>query len=191
MPGLFSMWLITENPWYLIVLCTSAAVYFLFKWWTTHRGLFMVLGVALLLMSAGFYYLDQTFTTDAEQIEANIHEMAAAVVANDTKGVLKFFSPRAERFRARIAIAMGTFNIRDDMRITDMEVEVRAENTLATSHFRANATIVGKASALGGRGATRWLLKWQKQEGEWKITEVIRLHPIDSNQVLDIMDRAD
>lgn len=185
------MWLITESPWPLIVLCGFAGVYFVFKWWETHRGLFMGLGVALFAMAVGFYYLERSIVTEAEIIEANVHELAAAVVNRDVPGVMKFFSPRAEKDRARVGAAMATFIIRGDMRITDMQVEVKAENSLATSHFRANATIVGRASSAGVRGATRWLLTWQKQAGEWKITEVVRLHPIRDGEVLNIMDRAD
>jgi ketosteroid isomerase-like protein len=182
------MWF-TDTPWPPIVVCVVIGAFLLYGFSATQRSIFLV-GVAVLLgLMVGIYFIEQAVVTEAERIEANVLRLADAVKQGDVERTLSFLSPREDKMRARIAAALALYDIGDDMRITDLHVRMQADNSIGISHFRANGTIIGKASSLGGRGATRWELTWRRVEDDWKITQITRLHPIRNNETIDMFEQ--
>ena len=60
--------------------------------------------------------------------------------------------------------------------IKDVSVEVKNQNSLAVSKFRANGTV--SARDLGSSHvASLWEVTWQKEAGQWKIVHVQRWNP--------------
>jgi len=76
---------------------------------------------------------------------------------------------------------LALVTIEGELRITDVQTELRSDDSIATTHFRAN----GAASfgGISGRTPTRWELTWQQIGGEWKVTKATRLNPITGEQL--------
>jgi hypothetical protein len=183
------MWF-TDTPWPPILICVVIGV-ILFLVWSSNKSGMLLLGAAGMIVVAGMIFVvEQLIITEAERVEANVYALAAAVEADDVERTLSFFSKRAGSGRSKIAIAMSLYDISDDMRITDLQVEITAANSIGISRFRANGTVTGKGSGIGGHGATRWRLTWNREgeEDEWKITEVQRLHHI-RDELIELLDR--
>lgn len=186
------MWF-TETAWQPIIALTIAAAALLGMWSSSRRVLNLI-GVILLALSAGVVYVvEQRIVTERERVEAAIFGVADAFRAADTGAVLEFISLRAPlELRLGIQLAMGPMQVRvqDDLRVTDVSVEMLSEDSRARAHFRANGRIyVGEHGDVGHQ-ATRWNVTWQKEGGEWKILDVERLDPVRGHTV-DLITGAD
>lgn len=173
----------TQDPLIPILLCAVAAALLAFRWHATSRGGYLGGAVAVLLAAVAIYFFEQQYITPAEQIEAHLHDMAVAVVNDDAERALSYFSPQAAREKIAVGGAMAIYEIDDDLRITDVNVEMRSQQTLGYCHFRANGTISHKMSGISGHGATRWMYIWRLEAGEWKIIEMQRWHLVRDEQI--------
>ena len=91
---------------------------------------------------------------------------------------LSYFSEENLTDRTRIKIAMVMFTVHDDLRVSDVMVTVNEKDSLATSHFRANASVTMLGGGDAGWRPSRWEFTWQREEGAWRIIKIQRLHPI-------------
>ena len=172
----FNMWF-TDTPWPPILICVVIGVILFLVWSSNKRGMYLLAAGGTIVAAAMVFVVEQIVITEAERVEANVYALADAVKADNIDQTMSFFSERAGGGRAKIATAMSLYDIDDNMRITGLQVEIIAANSIGTSRFRANGMVTGKGSGIRGRGTTRWLLTWSREEGEWKITDVKRLHP--------------
>ena len=140
-----------------------------------------VAGVCFLLGVAAFG-AERLIVTEAEKVDALIDELADAAIRGNASLVLSRLSPSVpedELPRKTLAMGLTLVNIDPDLRLTDRSTVVSANDTQATSDFRANGT--ARSPQLGNatwRFATKWQLVWRKEAGEWKIVRVIRFNPI-------------
>ena len=142
------MWFI-DTPWPPILICVVMGVILFLVWSSNKRGMFLLGAAGMVVAAVMIFFIERLIITEAERIEANVYALADAVKADDVERTLSFFSERVGSGRAKIATAMSLYDISDDMRITDLQVEVTAANSIGTSHFRANGTITGKGSGIG------------------------------------------
>lgn len=175
----------TENPWpAIIVLCCAAMI--CLAQWTTKRKLFqLVLGVACLLLGVGCFLLDVFVETPSERIVQNVYDLTSAFQKQDAQKTLSYFSPLAKE-RILVELALRSVHVGDDLRISDVSVTFKAANSVAISHFRANASVSVSVPAMSGDFGfqpSRWELEWQREAGEWKIVKVHRLHPITGKEI--------
>ena len=184
--GHLNMWF-TETPWPPILICLAIGAFLVYRFSVTQRSVFLGAALAMVGLMVGIFFIEQAVVTESEQIEAKVYLLADAVRQDDIEGTLSFLSPREDKLRARISVPLTLYDVGDDMRITDLHVRMEAEDSIGISHFRANGTITGKASNLGGRGATRWELTWRRVEDDWKITRIVRLHPIRNGESIDLL----
>jgi hypothetical protein len=173
------MWF-TETAWPpIIILAIGAAV--LLSLWSTSRRVFHLLGAILLLICCGVVYVvEQQIVTERERVEEAIYGVADAFEAADTGATLKFISPRALDLQLAVQFVMSVLQVRveDELRITDVSIEMLNEDTRARAHFRANGTFFVAQYGDVGHRPTRWNVTWQKEGGEWKIINVERLDPV-------------
>ena len=186
--GHLNMWF-TETPWPPILICLAIGAFLVYRFSVTQRSVFLGAALAMVGLSAGIYFIEQAVITESERIEAKVYLLADAVQQGDIEGTLNFLSPRADKMRARIGGAMALYEIDDDLRITDLQVRMTAENSLGISVFRANGTVTGKGSGFSGPARTRWQMTWHREAGEWKITEIIRLHFIRNNETIPMFEQ--
>ena len=154
--------------------------------YAAHRKLrSLILALVSLLLAGGCYALDQYVLTPAEEVSQNVYDLATAIEKQDIQKTLGYFSPQARELDL-IEAALHHVQVKDHLRITDLSVSFKAANSLAISHFRANAALhvnlMGMATVLDSH-PSRWELDWRREAGEWKIINIRRLNPINGKEI--------
>jgi len=171
----------TENPWPLIILLFVVAVGLGIAWSRRQQPQFLI-GIGLcLLLSIGVWVLDRSVVTTREALADNVVQMTKAFQERDLDRTISYVSPHARALRMLIGTAYNILEIRDDMRVTDIQVEMKGQETRAVTRFRVNATFIphipGYPEAQN-RVATRWEAKWQLEGDQWRMIDIIELNPI-------------
>ena len=183
------MWF-TETPWPPILILAVIAAGFGAAFISTQRARLILPILVLAVLAIGIYVIEEQIVTERERVETSIHEVAAAFERQDMNGTLAYFSEQALLLRAIAANAVLGVQVQDDLRITDVSVELSNSESRAKSHFRAN----GSFSVMGfgdvGHQPTRWNVDWQKEGGEWRIVNVQRLDPINGEPFADIFESS-
>lgn len=178
------MWF-TETPWAPAILLLVGAVLAGIVWSRTRKTLFVPIAIACLIAIPIVFVIERAIVTPAEEVELRIEALRSAVVRDDIEGTLDFFSRSAALERAAIASGMALVRVEPDVDVTDLTVDVTANDTVAVSQFRANGTFVGRGPFVSGdhHMPTRWRASWRKEAGEWKIFAVERLDPITGDRI--------
>lgn len=168
------MWF-TENPWPPIIFLAAVGVVLGMTGISRQQVKYYVFAGLCFLLCLVVWIVEQQVVTEGEKIELRIYALAEAFQQNELERTLSFFSRSNLGLLATVAAAVAAVDIEEDYRITDYEVTLKAEQTLATTHFRVNVTANVLRHGNVGRQPTRWLVDWRIEGGEWKITEVSRL----------------
>lgn len=176
-PLLAAQWF-TETPWPPIVLLSVLAALAFIGWMGTRRGTYLVAVTVIAVICGGIVLLERSIVTESEIVPQRLHALAAAFQARNLDEALSFFSENATRERARLRAAMMyPIEFHGDLSITDTQVELTAQNSRATSHFRASGNV--ELQDFGPQWHTsRWLFNWQKEGGQWRIIHIQQLEPI-------------
>ena len=168
------MW-ISETPWPAIVACTVAASVLFIAWYA--RGQFALLAGAAgcVLLGGVAFVVERQLVTESERVEAALQDTVAAVKAGDQDAVLSRISANAPDIRSWFTRALDRFEVLDEVRVKQVRIELKAQNSRAVTSFRANGPIKDKHSGSVGRGATRWEFTWQREADDWRIIRVTRL----------------
>ena len=173
------MWF-TEDAWSPIILCLVVGVIFFIAWSTTQRPRFLTAIPVLIVAAIVIYFAEQSIVTDRERVETTLNDLVATFVdeshsfgqpgtgATVEPKCLDFFSAQNIKDRTRVLAALLFVSVDEDLRVTDVSVQLTNENSRAITHFRANATVTG--GGFSGYHPSRWELTWQKEAGEWKVT---------------------
>lgn len=175
------MWF-TETPWPPVVLALVGAAFLLVAWSSRGQTKFLVGAVLLVLLCVVIYVVEGQIVTDAERVEASVHELCHAFQRKD-EATYDYISQTAPEIKVALMGAMALVRVQDDLSVTDVSVEMLAQNSRALSHFRANATIDVVGYGNVGRQPSRWELTWQREDDEWKVIRVTRLHPITGEEM--------
>lgn len=176
----------TENPWPAMIVLACVAIVCFVQWAGSRRSSRLIAGFICVLAAGGCYLLDEFVVTPSELIVQHVRELTSAFQHQDVKRTLSFFSAQAIPERVLIASALDKVRVGDDLRVTDLNVTFKAANSLAISHFRANASVslnMPPVTADLSYHPTRWELDWQKEAGEWKVVKVHRLNPITGKEI--------
>lgn len=173
------MWF-TENPWPPMVLAGLAALICFAIWNNDRRNLYLILGLAFLAMTGVIYAAERAILTDGEKVQQQVAVLCDQFRRKD-EAALDHFSPTVPELRTLCQTAMGMVDVGNDLRLTDFATTITNQNSRATVHFRANATI--SAGGFSGHHPFRCLLTFQKEAGAWKIVDVQRLDPIKGDKI--------
>jgi len=183
------MWF-TENPWPVVVICLIVTAIFAARAIQTGLGRnWLLVGLGVLL-AVGTYLAEQSIVTPAEEVELRVHEAIDHCIEGDVNSVLGMISEGQPGMRVLAMAGLSMADIHDDMRITDLNVRMTAQNSRAISHFRANGTISAGGVSMTGHATTRWEVTWQQENGEWKIVDITRLHPI-NGEPMEVLRRSE
>ena len=171
------MWF-TETPWPPIFICSVLAALCVIGFFSTQRGRYLVFAAGLLVLSGIIFSLERMIVTEAEHIETAVFDLTSSFQKKDLEQTLSFFSKQNFTDRALMVTAMELVTVHDDLRVSDVMITMESGNTTAKSHFRANGTITMMGNSFSRWAVSRWEMTWQKEEGEWRITNTRRLHPI-------------
>ena len=184
------MWF-TETPWPPIFICCVAAAVCGIVWSSTQRDKYLFFAFGFLFFSGLIYGLERMVVTEAERIEADVYTLTSAFQQKDLEKTLSFFSEENVTDRALITTAMDWVTVHDDLRVSDVIVTVNEEDSLATAHFRANASVTMKGYGETGWRPSRWELTWQKEKDQWRIIRTRRLHPIRDEEMEPLEKRVE
>lgn len=146
----------------------------------------------LLLAAITIYFVEIAIVTDTEQVEKNLHDLIDTfVVESNQFGVgsaeipeqvrcQSFFAENNTTDRTRVVAALMFVRVEGDIRVTDVKIQLTNQETMAVTHFRANATFA--AGPHSGHHPSRWEMTWQKQAGEWKITRTRMLNVVNGKE---------
>lgn len=182
------MWF-TETPWPPIMILAAIAAGFGAAFLSTQRAKHILPILLLGVLAIGVYVIEEQIVTERERVETSIHEVAAAFQRQDMTGTLAYFSEQALTLRLKAAGALLGVQVQDDLRITDVSVEMSNSESRARAHFRANGSFSVVPYGDVGHQPTRWNVDWQKEGGEWRIVNVERLDPI-NGEVMDIFESS-
>src|SRR5262245_44445066 len=179
-------WL-TENHWPLIFILGLAAC-FMMAVWTSQKHAGWLLGALTAVIAAvAVFFVEKAIITEGERVERQVRDLVEAFVRGDRDRVVSFFSAKAPELRSLALRGLDLVEFPSGIDVKDMSVRVTNENTRAVSLFRANGVVSVKGLGARQQMASRWQVTWQKEGNDWKIVEVVRLHPYkdESMQILE------
>lgn len=171
------MWF-TENAWPPMLIAGLAALVCLALWNSNRRGLHLAAALVCLLLCAGFYFLERAIVTEGERLQQIVVSLCNDFRGKKVAETTSHFSNAAFKEKALVLAAMAMAEVHDDLRLTDFQSNLMNQNSRGTVHFRANATISVVGQGNVGHYPARFVLTFQREQGEWKIIEVERLHPL-------------
>ncbi|WP_437203743.1 hypothetical protein [Planctomicrobium sp. SH664] len=170
----------TENSWPLIVVLLLIASGLGAGWFLQRRAPYLIgIAIAVGLMIAALI-VDAQVVTLREKLTQDVYDMTSAFQQRDLDRTIQFVSPQARSLRMKIGTAYNVLKLEDDMRVTDVQVELFGEDTRATTRFRVNVTVdvnMPNTAEYRDRIATRWEAKWQLEGNEWRMIDIFELHP--------------
>lgn len=164
-----------ENPLPEICVCAVLAAGFVIATIRSQRGVYLVGAVAFVLLGLGAWFLDRNRETDREAVHAAVYKIVDRFQQDDLDGTLALISPRATDLRSLAQNGIERFDVQD-VRVTDVSIELTNENSIGSAHFRVNATVSREDGPSVGHRATRWRARWQKSDQGWLMTD---LEPLD------------
>jgi hypothetical protein len=177
------MWLLTENPWPVVISLSVVAVGLLVAWNTRRDHRLLGVALAVILLAGGAWELERRIVTERERLELQVLDLRDAVQDKEVLEVQGFFSNSELILKGQVAAALALVSFEDQIRITAIETTVTSEDTRGETRFRANASlsVVGFGSV--GHQPTLWSLSWRKEEDEWRIVKVRRFHPLSHKEL--------
>ncbi|MCA8999140.1 MAG: hypothetical protein KDA80_19215 [Planctomycetaceae bacterium] len=177
-----------ENPWPLIFVLGMLATGCFVAWYQRGQGKYLMGIFAAFLLAGLVWYGEKVWVTPRERVEADILAITAAFQQGNLEQTQKFISSQAQDLRRLVQAGLMVADVQDDMRVSDISVEMLSQNTRAKSRFRVNATVKLKANTeFVQYQPTRWEAKWQLEGGEWKMIDIFELDPITGER----LDRVD
>jgi len=182
----------TENPWPPALICLASAV--IAVGWAQSRSpsrertLGFVGALVAVLAALAIFPLERSIVTDRERIELEVRQLVADFTAEDEAATLAHFSQGAVEWRKQVQLALKLVKV-EGIDVKDLSVKLFGQGTGATSLFRANGRVTFSGIDAGHQ-PSRWKLTWQKEQGEWKIVEVVRLNPLKDEPMGILENRA-
>jgi hypothetical protein len=162
------LWIV-ENPWPVLIVAAIGELALLVAFYRTGRVKMTLWMLILAAAAGGYWLLEKEIVTDREQIENNLHAIAAAMVANDVATVESYISKSApvtlQRAQQVARMPFAEIRINNDLQIT-----IRDDVDPPQAEAAGTVTVV---MARGYTGATpaRATVRLRKADGQWLIYE--------------------
>lgn len=171
------MWF-TETAWPPIIILSIIAVGCVLAAMQTQNAKWLMAVGLVILLAVAVWFVEKAIITPAEQVEANLLAMVDAFQKNNEAQTLSYISPGSKALIALAKLGIQVVDVEPGYRVTDIQVKTIANNTAATSHFRVNATIRMPSQGNLGHQPLRFNGKWRIEAGQWRLTEIEELDPI-------------
>jgi hypothetical protein len=171
-------WL-TENPWPLLLLLAGTAVVALILGVPKGRSV----SIVCVLAAVGLYLVEMSIVTPAEEVEAQLQTMLEAFRERNQDSIARAIADEAPKLRETAAQGLELVTLTNDFHIKDLEVTLRSDGLTADAHLRANGTLIVNQGDAAARVFTRWQTVWKHIGGDWKLVEVKRLDPVNSQEI--------
>jgi len=126
--------------------------------------------------------VEYVYVTDAERIEATVHEIAAAIRANNPNKVASYVSNDHPNLQALAKLQVRTVKIEAITVKQNLDVSTTPESSPPVGIARFNFVVHGqlkKSQAVGGRFAAFCVLQFKKDDdGEWRVIDYQFFDPV-------------
>lgn len=180
------MWL-TENAWQPMLLLALIGMSLGMVWYRRLQKRYLAGMLVCFLLAGMTWFIEQQVVTEKERVHASVIGITSAFGDRDLDRTVSYVSQRAQDLRFLIGYAYNLVEFKDDMRVSDVEVELTNNKSRAKTRFRVNGTINALHENYTGHQPTRWEATWQVEAGEWKMIDIIQLDPVSGNVVNDFV----
>ena len=175
------MWFI-ETPWPPMIIAVILSLLFFSKWNKKRKKITLLVSLILLAVVPVIYLVEQKIVTEKEILESTIIDLCYSFKNKEMEKTLAFVHEDNKFDRARVKLGIEGLTVSDDLRVTDIRVRVSDDAQAASTHFRANASILFRNRALGYQ-PSRWRLQWAKVNDQWKIIDIDQLHIVNGEKI--------
>lgn len=177
------MWLLTENPWPLMIALSVVAVVLVVRWSSRQDSRLLIAAALAVLLAVGVWEFERRIVTEREQLEARVLELRDAVQSKDLVAVFGFFSNSDLTLKTMATAGLAMVTFEDRIRVTALETTLDPEGTGGETRFRANVSLSVTGYGPVGHQPTLWSLTWSKEADEWRITRIRRFHPLSHKEM--------
>lgn len=173
------MWF-TETPWPPIAILGLVALGSLFAFVQTQTVKWLMPALVCVVLAFVVWTVERSIVTPGEKVEGALLAMVDAFQKKNEAGTLRYISPApaSEKLVILAKTAIKLVDVREGYTVSDIQVKTMANDTAATSHFRVNGTISIPTQGNIGHQPFRFNGKWRLEGGEWRLTEIEDLNPI-------------
>ncbi len=173
------MWF-TETPWPPIAILGLVTLGFLFAAMQTQAIKWFAAAFLCVLLAFAVWVVERAIVTPGEHVEGSLLAMIDAFQKKNEAQTLRYISPApvSAGLVALAKTAIKVVDVRDGYTVSDIQINTIANDTAATSHFRVNGTISTPSHGSIGHRPFRFNGKWRVEGGEWRLTEIEELDPI-------------
>ena len=173
------MWF-TETPWPPIAVLGLVALASLFAAMQTQTSKWLISVFLCLGLAVFVWAVERSIVTPGEKVEGSLLAMVDAFQKKNEVQTLRYISP-APASAGLVALAKTAIklvDVKNGYTVSDIQIKTFANDTAATSHFRVNGTISVPSQGDLGHRPFRFNGKWRLEGGEWRLTEIEELDPI-------------
>lgn len=171
-----------DNPWPVVLVLICVAIGFGLQWTNSRSKSALAICLIAAALGVGCYAWSQFVETPTKVILGQLRDMTNAFQNRDVAKTKSYFSKQAN-LPPELDTIINLVRVKGNIRLTDLSVKFKEQNSLATSHFRANGSFSYGEVGSVDHFPTRWELDWQREANEWKIIEVRRLHLMNGKEV--------
>jgi hypothetical protein len=173
------MWF-TETPWPPIAILGLVALGSLFVAMQTQVMKWLVPACLCVVLACVVWTVERAIVTPGEKVEGSLLAMIDAFQKKNEAQTLRYISP-APASAGLVALAktaMKLVDVKNGYTVSDIQINTFANDTAATCHFRVNGTVSTPSQGNVGHQPFRFNGKWRLEGGEWRLTEIEDLNPI-------------
>lgn len=171
---------LSDNPVPLILLLVAAAVVALLLGSAKGRG---IAGLCL-FAAVGLFFLEQYLVSPSEKVALQAEEMLQNFKDRNVEAITSQISSGRQELVDVARSGLKLVDISESFHIQRCEVTVSDDQTRATARIRANGSVTPRGQGGGGQHIpTMWATEWKPEDGQWKLTSVMRLNPANGDEM--------
>ena len=164
---------LTDNPWPVVIVLAGLAI----VCFVLGHPMLRRIAAVMVLAAGGVYAMSEMITSPTEHVQATVSRMLDEFQAEDIDAIATLISDRSPKLVETASKGLGLVAIRDDFHVRKADVSFESDSK-AKVRVRANGTILVRDHGIDQRVSELWDTVWIQEDGEWKISEAIRLNPI-------------
>lgn len=164
-----------------MLLFTLLAMGLAMIWYRRLQSRYLIASAVCLGLVGLTWIVERSIQTPRERVRASIVDMTSAFFVKDLSRTVGHVSDQAGDLKLLIGEAYNQIDVGDDVRLTDIQIEMLNQDSRSKTRFRVNGTFGFRGYAF--REPTRWEGTWQLESGEWKLIDIVMLDPISGNVV--------
>lgn len=169
---------LTDNPWPLLMVLGAVAIVAFLSGSSkgrTFAGICLLLGI-------GLFFLEKALISPREEVEMQLELLLGDFKASDLDAIASRISSASPHLNDAARQGLDLVELADSFHIKSSDVTLEQDGQVAVALLRANGDITIRSH--GQRYVpTFWKTTWNREDGVWKMKEVIRLNPANGQEI--------